>query len=121
MVGHEGWGSLYAVTNRHVLNEGGLVLRLNKTEGGTKVISTERDQWLDHPDLCDVSVLSLDLQGEQLEYSSIPTTEFITQEIVEDYRICPGDETFLVGRLLTPSGQPQCSRQRNITPYHGKN
>ena len=103
--GHEGWGSLYAVTNRHVLNEGGLFLRLNKTEGGTKVISTERDQWFDHPDRYDVSILSLDLQGEQLEYSSIPTTEFITQEIVEDYRIGPGDETFLVGRLMTPSGQ----------------
>jgi len=103
--GHEGWGSLYVVTNRHVLNGGGLVLRLNKTEGGTRVISTDREKWFDHPARYDVSVLSLDLADEQLEYSSIPTSEFITPDIVEDYRIYPGDDTFLVGRLITPWGQ----------------
>lgn len=103
--GHEGWGNLYAVTNRHVLDNGGVVLRLNKTEGGTRIKPTERTDWFDHPDRYDVSVLPLDLEGEQIEYSSIPTTEFITREIVEDYRIYPGDEAFLVGRLITPWGQ----------------
>jgi hypothetical protein len=107
--GHEGWGSSYAVTNKHVLDNGALVLRLNQTQGGTRVISTERDEWFDHPHRYDVSVRSLDLAGEQLEYSSISTSEFITQELVGDYRIYPGDETFLVGRLITPWGQQRNS------------
>jgi hypothetical protein len=103
--GHEGWSTLYAVTNRHVVNEGCLVLRLNKTEGGTRVIRTDRDAWFDHPSRYDVSVLPLDVENEQLQYSSIGTDEFITRDMIVDYRIGPGDECFLVGRVITPWGQ----------------
>ncbi|MFL6335352.1 MAG: serine protease [Pyrinomonadaceae bacterium] len=103
--GHEGWGSLYAITNRHVLDEGCRFVRLNTSSGGIDILETERDSWLDHSDRYDVSVLSLDVEGRQLDYSSISIDKFITREIIDDYRICPGDDAFLVGRLVTPWGQ----------------
>jgi hypothetical protein len=103
--GHENWGSLYAVTNKHVLDEGFRFIRLNTQAGGVHVIETERYNWIDHPERYDVSILSLDVDGGVLEYSSISTEKFITREIIDDYDICPGDEAFLVGRLITPWGQ----------------
>jgi hypothetical protein len=103
--GHDNWGSLYAVTNKHVLDAGCRFIRFNTKTAGVHVIESERDKWIDHPDRYDVSVLSLDVDGETLEYSSIGIEKFITREIVDDYSICPGDEAFLVGRLITPWGQ----------------
>jgi hypothetical protein len=107
--GHEGWGSLYAVTNKHVLDKGYRFLRLNKKTGGVHPIETVRDHWRDHEDGFDVSAYSLDVEGKPLEYWSISTQDFITRDIIEDYDIRPGDEAFLVGRLITPWGQ-----QRNV-------
>jgi hypothetical protein len=108
--GHEGWGTLYAVTNKHVLDEGALYIRLSTKGGGVDVLPTERDSWYDHPERYDVSVLPLDLgESHTYEYVSFSTDEFISREIIEDWKICPGDEAFLIGRLITPWGQ-----QRNV-------
>lgn len=107
--GHEGWGSLAVITNKHVLDAGGRFIRLNTVSGGVDVKETERDEWVDHPDGFDVSAYPLDIEGRSFAYSSISTADFITREIIADYDICPGDEAFLVGRLITPWGQ-----QRNV-------
>jgi hypothetical protein len=82
--GHPNYGSLYAVTNRHVLDGGCFFIRLNTKAGGIHVVETQRGSWYDHPDRYDVSVMSFDLQGHDLEYSSISTEKFITREIIED-------------------------------------
>jgi hypothetical protein len=107
--GHEGWSWLYAITNRHVLDAGYRFIRLNNKTGGVDVVETARDDWHDHPDRFDVSAHSLDLGGKATDQSALPITNFITRDIIEDWDICPGDEAFLVGRLITPWGQ-----QRNI-------
>src|SRR6185295_16698083 len=108
--GHDDWVSLYAVTNRHVVNKGCLFIRLNKKNGGKPYIKeTQRYEWADHPKRYDVAAYSLDIGGEVLEYSTVHPSAFITREIIADWDIRPGDEAFLVGRLITPWGQ-----QRNI-------
>ena len=107
--GHENLDSLYAVTNKHVLDNGGRFLRLNTLTGGTDVIETERDAWFDHPNRYDVSVLPLDIRGKPFQYASFSTELFVTRDIIEDYDIAPGDDAFLIGRLITPWGQ-----QRNV-------
>jgi hypothetical protein len=107
--GHEGWSWLYAITNRHVLDAGYRFIRLNNKTGGVDVVETSRDDWRDHPDRFDVSAYSLNFEGKAVDQSAIPISEFITRDIIEDWDICPGDEAFLVGRLITPWGQ-----QRNI-------
>ena len=101
---HEGWVHVYAITNKHVLDGGCQVLRLNTMDGGMETVTTQRDSWFDHPDRYDVSVLPIEM-GEQLKWSSVGIGEFITRDVIDDYRIGPGDETFLIGRLITPWGQ----------------
>jgi hypothetical protein len=107
--GHEGWSWLYAITNKHVLDGGFRFLRLNNKTGSVDVVETARYDWHDHLDGFDVSAYSLDLGGQPTDQSAVPTSQFITRDIIEDYDICPGDEAFLVGRLITPWGQ-----QRNV-------
>jgi hypothetical protein len=97
------------ITNKHVLDSGGRFIRLNTTAGGVDVRETERHEWVDHPKGFDIAAYTLDIEGQPFEYSSISTSDFITREIIADYDICPGDEAFLVGRLITPWGQ-----QRNV-------
>ena len=103
--GHKNWGSLCAVTNKHILDERFRFIRLNTKGGGVHVIETERYNWIDHPARYDVSILSLDVDGGALDYLLISTEKFIPREIIDDYGICPGDEAFIVGRLITPWGQ----------------
>lgn len=108
--GHDDWITLYVVTNRHVLDGGALVIRLNKKDGGQPFFKkTQRGDWVDHPKGYDVAAYNLDLEAGVVEFSSIFPSDFITHEIIADWDIRPGDEAFLVGRLLTPWGQ-----QRNI-------
>ena len=107
---HEGMVHLYAVTNEHVIEQGFQVLRLNTAEGGAGTIMSQRDSWWDDiPDGYDMSVLPVEMEGERFKWFSVDIDKFITRDIVAGYQIGPGDDAFLVGRLVTPWGQ-----QRNI-------
>jgi S1-C subfamily serine protease/tetratricopeptide (TPR) repeat protein len=44
------YGHLYAVTNKHVIDDGFCVLRLNQKAGGTDKIITQPEEWKNHPD-----------------------------------------------------------------------
>lgn len=94
---------LYALTNKHVLNAGFQFIRLN-TKKGVTVVETNRDDWHDHPNGFDVSAYALNLEGP-INQSALGIDHFITRDIIDDWDICPGDEAFLVGRLITPGGQ----------------
>lgn len=106
---HKGMVHLYAVTNKHVIDKGSQVLRINTVEGGIGIITSQRDSWWDHPDGYDVSVLPIEMEGERFRWFSVGINKFITRDIVNDYQLGPGDDAFLIGRLVTPWGQ-----QRNI-------
>ncbi|MFZ3213363.1 MAG: hypothetical protein WA188_17815 [Terriglobales bacterium] len=103
-----GYIHLYAVTNRHVIDDGFTVLRLNRKEGGTDNITTNPEDWISHPSGDDVVVFPIDL-GERFKWWSVGTQAFVTHEIIETYRIGYGDEAFLVGRLVTHAGQQKNS------------
>ena len=99
---------LYGVTNKHVIDGGFRVLRLNTT-AGPDTIPSDRQSWFDHPNGSDVTALPIETLDAKFRWFSIPVNEFISRETIEDYRIGPGDETFLIGRLITREG-----RQRNM-------
>jgi len=96
-------GYLYAVTNKHILDEGFNVIRLTKKNGGIQTISTKRDHWVPHPNNYDVEVCPIDL-SETSQWWSIGTDIFITKEIVGVYNIGIGDDALLIGRLVTHDG-----------------
>lgn len=113
-----GYVHLYAVTNRHVVRNNGVVLRLNQKDGGFSTISTKQDEWFEHPDGDDVAVLPIDL-GETFKCWSVGSDVFITQKIIDTYRIGLGDEAFLVGRLISHDGKQKNApvvRFGNVSP-----
>src|SRR5262249_13906345 len=105
---HEGLGYPYAVTNRHLIDNGYRFLRLNTGEGRLHIVPSEPEAWRFHPNGDDVAVLSLDLDWAALRWFTIGTENFISREIMREYRLGPGDEVFLIGRMVTVEG-----RQRN--------
>lgn len=106
---HEGWIHLYAVTNKHVVDDGGFrILRLNTVDGTVATIKSEPESWTRHQDGDDIAVMPIKAEDKRFRWFSVPIDKFISQETITDYRIGPGDEAFLIGRLVTMGG-----RQKN--------
>lgn len=99
----------YAVSNRHVVwNSGCSVIRLNRRDGSKPdVIHLEPTDWQVHPGGGDVAVASLIGKINQAEHkiSFIPTTRFVTRELVDHWEIGVGDEVFMVGRFVNHQGK----------------
>jgi hypothetical protein len=97
---------VYAVTNRHVIEQGFCVLRMNsQRQGNSEIIITEPSSWILHPDGDDVAIIPVNATLDKAAWFSIGTERFISEEIIADYALGPGDEAFLVGRLVTHDGQ----------------
>lgn len=97
---------LYAVTSRHVIEDGkSRTIRLNTEDGGLDTIDTELDSWV-RADQDDLAVYSL--SSSQLSHNNISFVredQFLTSSIVKRYGIGPGDEAFMVGRFINHEGQ----------------
>jgi hypothetical protein len=107
----EGLGSrLYAVTNRHVIEAGNVVLRINTRVGEIDSFDTDERLWVRHPQGDDLAILPLtfDLDNGNHVISHIPRSLFFTPEEITEYDIGIGDETFSVGRVINQEG-----KQRN--------
>jgi hypothetical protein len=100
---------LYAVTNRHMITRGNgnSVVRLRTAEGGVDIFDYSPDQWTHHEDGTDLSIVLLDLGNEKHDVAFIGTEHLITQQIIKDYNIGPGDEVMMISRLSFQSG---CAR-----------
>jgi hypothetical protein len=61
-----------------------------------------------HPDGDDIAAIPLELDSSRVRWHSIGVPDFLTPEIMDSYFIGPGDETYMIGRLVTLDG-----RQRN--------
>jgi hypothetical protein len=100
-----GYLYLYAVTNRHLIEDGFCVLRLNRKSGDTDNIVTTADDWFLHPEDDDVAVYPVGKLSERFKWSSVPFDTFADRESIETYNLGYGDEVFLVGRLIAQSGK----------------
>ncbi len=101
---------MYAVTNRHVVEDGrARVLRINTHEGGFDTIETSLELW-ERPADDDLAVLPLEL-AEQFKWSAVSLNEFLTPEMARGMTglpIGPGDEVAMIGRFVSHDG-----KQRN--------
>jgi hypothetical protein len=105
-------GAVYAVTNSHVIREGGSpVIRINLRAGGFDTVPLEPDDWHHHPDGDDIAVVDLgSLDFETYHYSLLDWKDMaLTQERVNRHNIGPGDEVCFVGRFKQFEG-----RARNL-------
>lgn len=97
---------VYAVTNRHVIAEGSSpVMVMNRRDGGTEILPLKRGNWLIHPhgdDLAAAPVGKLDEGRIRMRF--LTTEQFITHDLISEYEVGPGDETFMVGRFAPHDG-----------------
>lgn len=113
----DGRGQLYIVTNRHVIltleqleKEGAFhnsfYIRLNTSEGEVKTFPTRLTDWVYDKLGDDLAVCPMNFsdQNLHLKYKSIPTNQYITEELIEKHGIGIGDDVFLLGRFFGHSG-----------------
>ena len=104
-------GYLYAVTNSHVIRaNNSSVVRMNTKGGGIFVGTIRDDQSHHHPDGDDIAVTPVTLPPT-IQYKFLDVKDFLTKDQVEKFGIGPGDDTFMVGRLISHGGS-----QRNLPP-----
>jgi hypothetical protein len=102
------WAYVYAVTNRHVLDGGFHVIRVNTADGGTRAITTEAGDWTFAAE-DDLAVSPFPVH-DNIQWDSIGTEAFLpeTPDATGLFAFGPGDEAVLLGRFVRHDG-----RQRN--------
>jgi hypothetical protein len=100
---------LYAITNRHVIENGSCTLRINNKDGRCFPIDSDERKWFHHQEGDDLSILLVDFPT-QFECVSIEyePSAFITKEKIDAFDIGIGEEAFTVGRFINHEG-----KQRN--------
>jgi len=97
-------GYLFAVTNRHVIDEGATVARLNTADGGFDVFPFPKSRWVPSA-TDDLAVCPMPLiDGAQFRFKAVPTKHFLRKEHIADWGIGPGDTAFMVGRFINHEG-----------------
>jgi hypothetical protein len=112
------WGYIYAVTNRHVVeNAQSRTLRINTRDGKVDIISTDFEDWT-----CstsdDLAVTMVNVNREKHKFSHVDATGLIDQTVIDQLLIGPGDEVFMPGRLISHDGRQTntpCVRFGNIS------
>lgn len=99
-------GMVYAVTNDHVIREGGAtVIRLNTKGGVIDTIPLSINQWRSHPDGDDLAVAQIQLMNPVHQYIHIVSTQLLTPEVILNLDIGTGDEVYMLGRFALHEGK----------------
>lgn len=88
---------LYAVTNRHVIDHGFTLIRLNTKEGSFHTFRPE--DWIRAP-ADDLAVAPIYLDATIHKFKYVSTEIFTSEDAFKKWQLGPGDEVFIVGRLL---------------------
>jgi hypothetical protein len=97
---------LYVVTNRHVVDGGGSVVRFNTYDGKADAIEFKPSDWTRH-DTHDLAAIELKRGGPDPFthiMQAIPHSLLLTRETHVLSEVGPGDETFMVGRFMYADG-----------------
>jgi len=100
---------IYLVTARHnvlTLQTGDYEVRLNDTTGGSRCVPIAKStHWWFHPtEHTDVAVMPFDCTDD-VDMAPIPTSMFLTDEIVFEHYVGQGDDVYFAGLFTKLSGQ----------------
>ena len=98
----DGKWHIYAVTNKHVVDGGCHVLRINNSGAGTITLHTKPDEWYSVPD-DDVAVFPIRKQLG-IRVGVIPERMFMPERDRGVQALGVGDDAVLIGRLISHSG-----------------
>jgi len=95
--------TMWAVTNAHVIRDGGWTIRLNGKGNDIEVIDTTEPEWFfaEHDDL---AVRPIALSHDIHIFNFIRDDWLLTEEDYRAYGIGPGDSCFVVGRFINHDG-----------------
>ena len=97
---------LYAVTNRHVTENGCTVIRFNTTDGRTAILDLKPTDWTSSTDddLAAVEITGLDVLPQEtanvVTFAHTSVDHFLSHEDIVKYRMGEGMEVYVVGRLV---------------------
>lgn len=94
---------LWAVTNRHVIEDGGWTIRLNCKDGSISTINTSPDEWL-LAENDDIAIRSVALSARRHQFTYITEEYLLWDGDHKDYDLGPGDHCFIVGRFIHHDG-----------------
>ncbi|MBA3666487.1 MAG: trypsin-like peptidase domain-containing protein [Sphingomonas sp.] len=96
--------TMWAVTNRHVIDAGHWTIRLNTKDGGFTCLDSDDTQWFMHPDGDDLAVRPLAVpDGAIINY--VPLESLTTKQMADILDIGPGDPAFVIGRFVSLDGK----------------
>lgn len=93
------------VTNRHIVDGGSMVVRINTHSGVHDIIPLDHAKWFLHPDGDDIAICPIGLHFNYHKFRFIIFNEFARREILEMFDIGPGDDVFVVGRFINREGK----------------
>lgn len=101
------WGQVYAVTCRHNILHAGQTptIRINKKDQTADVITISADKWVQHHYACDVAAAPVELSTTDYGVRFVPLKDFMTEQLLEARMIGPGDDVFMIGRLIGRDGK----------------
>jgi hypothetical protein len=95
------------VTNKHVIDGGSMVVRVNTHSGKIDTIALDGAHWFEHPDGDDVVVCPIGLNTEHHKIKFLSARMFLDRGTVDWADIGPGDDCFMVGRFISQEGKQQ--------------
>lgn len=103
--------TVYAVTNRHVIQEGFPVVRLNTRAETTDSFALDENDWFKAKDqIDDVAVCPIGISQQLHRVRTLDWDAWLlTDALIRQHNIGPGDATFFLGRFMNREG-----RQRNL-------
>jgi hypothetical protein len=101
---------VYAVTNAHVIESGSYTIRLNRKDGKVDVRDFDERNWIIPESNDDIAVCLMSALDQEIhQYKCVPKKMIATKEVVSEFAIGPGDDTFTIGRFVNSDGV-----QRNL-------
>jgi hypothetical protein len=97
---------IYAVTCAHVAPQGASVIRLNTTDGKSRNIELEPDDWRTHPSGSDVAIADITeelFEGDDVSY--IQPRLFAEQGFIAGVGLGIGDDGFMLGLYANHPGR----------------
>jgi hypothetical protein len=94
---------LWAVTNRHVIDDGGWTIRLNTVEGSVATVDTDEADWF-RSESDDLAIMPISLSKDVHKFKFVTDDWLLTEEDVSTYDIGPGDPCFVIGRFVNHDG-----------------
>ena len=91
------------VTNKHVIDAGNKTVRLNTKDGNKVPIPLDGAEWFEHS-TSDIAICPIQLDIDH-EFSSVSVSALLTDKIISDFDIGPGDDVFMIGRFVNHEGK----------------